>query len=198
MGMMRRHFIQCIDENQQGAAAVEFAIVASAFFMLMFGIIEYGMIQFTKVAIESATIQVSRNASIGTITGGCADRVCEVKKLVQQKTQGLVRPESVLVNATVVSVSTTTTPPKPDICLDNVATPYPASCTGSWVENGGNPMEYDPPAGLDAASIGNAGDLVEIRVTYLWRVLFPMFKSYFGPDGVLTISASTVIKNEPF
>lgn len=196
--MMRRHCIRGIYKNQQGATAVEFAIVASAFFMLMFGIIEYGMIQFTKVAIESATIQVSRNASIGVITGSCADRVCEVKKLVQQKTQGLVRPESVWVNAVVISNPTTTTPPKPDICLDNVATPYPATCTGSYVENGGNPTAYDAPPDLDATSIGNAGDLVEIRVTYLWRVLFPIFRSYFGPDGVLTISASTVIKNEPF
>lgn len=184
--------------NQQGAAAIEFALVASAFFMLMFGVIEYGMIQFTKVAIESATIQVSRNASIGSVTGSCADRVCEVKKLVQQKTQGLVRPESVLVNAVVVSNPTITTPAKPDICLDNAVVPYPATCVGAYVENSGNPIAYDPPAALGAASIGNAGDLVEIRVTYLWRVLFPMFKSYFGTNGVLTISSSTVIKNEPF
>jgi Flp pilus assembly protein TadG len=196
--MLNKYRCYQISGDERGATAVEFALVASSFFMLMFGIIEYGMIQFTKVAIESATIQMSRNSSIGSVTAGCADRVCEVKKLVQQKTQGLVRPESVSVTATVISNPTTLTPAKPDICLANPAVPYPVTCVGSYVENSGNPIAYDPPPALTNASIGNAGDLVELRVTYLWRVLFPMFTSYFGTNGVLTISASTVIKNEPF
>jgi hypothetical protein len=57
---------------------------------------------------------------------------------------------------------------------------------------------YQQSSGLVAGSIGGAGDLVEIRVTYLWKVFFPIFQSSFGTNGVLTISSSTVVKNEPF
>lgn len=187
-----------LKRDDTGATAVEFAIVAGAFFMLMFGIIEYGMIMLTKVAIESATNQVGRGASIGSVPTGCADRVCAVKKAVSDKMSGLVDPRSVVVTANVVSSPTTLTPAIPDICLDTPAVPFPPTGNCSqWVNNDGV-SGYQQTAGLVAGSIGGAGDLVEVRVTYLWRVLFPIFQSRFGSNGVLTISSSTVVKNEPF
>jgi hypothetical protein len=201
--MKRSPFIRSLCRNKSGATAVEFAIVSFAFFMLMFGIIEYGLIMLTKVALESAVVQVTRSASIGTVVPGCTDRVCAVRQLVRDKTLGLVKSQSVVVTATVVSTPTTATPPKPDICLDNVSTPYqPAPCT-IFIDNNGTPG-YQQFGGINATSIGLANDLVEIRVTYLWRVLFPMFEifqSYSGTrgqKGLLVLTSSAVIKNEPF
>ncbi|MFZ4541199.1 MAG: TadE/TadG family type IV pilus assembly protein [Rickettsiales bacterium] len=182
--------------NREGAAAVEFALVAGAFFILMMGVIEYGMIMFTKVAIESATMQVARTAGIGTTSSGC-DRVCTIKNTIATKTMGLVSPQSVIVTSRVVSGSTTATPPTPDICLLSSTNPFPATCPGAWQNNDGV-VGYQQNTGVTAASIGTSGRLVEIRVTYLWRVLFPMFRSYFGTNGVYTITSSTVVKNEPF
>lgn len=202
--MMHQSLIRRLGRDQLGATAVEFAVVAGAFFMLLFAVIEYGMIQFSKVAIEAATVQVSRASSIGNIGPGCSglptaqQRQCEIQRLVTEKTRGLVRPESVYVTSTVISAPTTNTPARPDMCLDDPTNPYPpsaAQCTGAWVNNSGGP-NYDPPD-MTGGNAGVAGDIVEIRVTYLWRVLFPMFRSYFGNNGVLTISAATVIKNEP-
>lgn len=182
-----------------GATAIEFAVVSGVFFMLMFGIIEYGMIMLTKVAIESATQQVGRSASIGNNAAGCTDRVCSIKKIIADKTVGLVNPKSIIVTATVVSSATTGTPPTPDMCLDNPANPFPATCPpGAPFQNNNGIPGYQSSAGLVAGSIGGGGDLVEIRVTYLWRVLFPLFRSQFGRNGVLTITSSTVVKNEPF
>lgn len=186
-----------LKHDQTGAAAVEFAVVAGVFFMLMFGIIEYGMIMLTKVAIESTAIQVGRQASIGNVSAGCADRVCEIQRAVAEKTQGLVDAESVNVSTTVISSPTSAAPPVSDICLDNPDNPYPTTC-GAWQENNGSPESYDPPSALNGGAVGNGGDLIEIRVTHLWHVLFPMFRSYFGDNGAVTISATTVIKNEPF
>ncbi|MDX2095768.1 MAG: TadE/TadG family type IV pilus assembly protein [Alphaproteobacteria bacterium] len=182
-----------------GATAIEFAVVSGVFFMLMFGIIEYGMIMLTKVAIESATQQVGRSASIGNNVAGCANPVCSIKKIIADKTVGLVNPKSVIVTATVVSGATTGTPPTPDMCLADAANPFPATCPpGAPFQNNNGVAGYQLSAGLTAGSIGGAGDLVEIRVTYLWRVLFPLFRSQFGRNGVLTITSSTVVKNEPF
>lgn len=182
--------------NQEGASAVEFAVVASAFFMLMLGVIEYGMIMFTKVTIESTVQRASREVGLGKAVPGCPDRACAIVQMVQEKTRDLIHPESASVNATVVSGRASAAPPVPDVCLDNVNDPYPAACS-TWEENGGGPG-YQPAQAMNNLSIGRAGDIVEIRVTYLWRVLFPMFRSYFGDNGVLTITSSTVVKNEPF
>jgi hypothetical protein len=201
--MKRLPLIRRLCRNKSGATAVEFAIVSFAFFMLLFGIIEYGMIMLTKVAIESAVVQVTRSASIGTVVPGCTDRVCAVRQIVRDKTLGLVKSQSVVVTATVVSSPTTSSPPKPDICLDNVATPYQAAPCTMFIDNNLN-SAYDAYGGLNATSIGLADDLVEIRVTYLWRVLFPMFEifqSYAGTGGqrgLLVITSSAVVKNEPF
>jgi hypothetical protein len=109
--MKRNLFIRLICDDRSGATAIEFAVVSGVFFMMMFGIIEYGMIMLTKVAIESATNQVGRSASIGSVATGCADRVCSIKKLIADKTAGLVNPQSVLVTSAVVSNPTTVTPP---------------------------------------------------------------------------------------
>ncbi len=195
--------------HQEGATAVEFAIVGFMFFMLMFGIIEYGMIMLTKVAIESAVMQVSRSSSLGTVAGTdpdtnvtCRSTECAARSLVRDKTLGLVNSQAVRVTSSVVSAAAAASPPIPDICLANPDNPYPATCpTGSnFINNDGTPG-YQPPGAL---SLGNGGDLVEIRVTYLWRVLFPMFELFQpqanagGQRGFLVITSSAVIKNEPF
>jgi Flp pilus assembly protein TadG len=198
--------ISRLRRHESGATAVEFAMVAGIFFMLMFGIIEYGLIMLSKVAIESAVMQVSRATSIGTDSyAGCSDRVCAIKKLVSEKTLGLVKSESVQVTANVVASPSAGTPPVPDICLNQSNDPYPATCpSGSgYINNDGTPG-YQYNGGIDATSIGKGGDLVEIRVTYLWRVLFPMFEMFQsyegsgGSKGYVVITSSAVIKNEPF
>jgi hypothetical protein len=194
--MRTRPLLRRLRCEQHGATAIEFAVVSGVFFLLLFGIIEFGLIMMTQVAVESATQQVSRSSGIGATAAGCADRACSVRAAITQKTLGLINPESVSVSASVVGSATTATPPIPDICLDNPATPYPVTCI-KWEENSGNPDEYNPPGALDNAALGGSGALVEIRVTYLWRVLFPVFRSAFGDNGVLTISSATVIKNEP-
>lgn len=195
---MRRYILARLRRNNDGSTAVEFAIVSFAFFIMMFGIIEYGLIMMSKVAVESAVMQVSRSTSIGTSTfAGCTDRVCAVKKLVEDKSFGLINRNSVKVTATVVTSASTLPPAVPDVCLDSISDPYPSSCTSSWVNNDGV-AGYQQTGDIDAASLGTENQLVEIRISYLWRVIFPIFSSYFGDNGVLSISSSTVIKNEPF
>jgi Flp pilus assembly protein TadG len=193
---LRRLFQRWI-KNQVGATAVEFAIVASAFFMLLLGVLEYGLIQFTKVQVESAVAQASRDVGIGKVVSGCPDRVCTVQKLIQDKLQNVIDPQSVRVTAEVVNSPTAAAPAVPDMCLVSVAVPYPPICTGAFVDNNSN-GSYDPPPALTATSLGAPGDMVQVRATYLWRVIFPMFRSYFGTNGVLTITSATVVKNEPF
>jgi Flp pilus assembly pilin Flp len=198
--MVRPSLLRRFTYQETGATAVEFAIVSAAFFMLLLGVIEYGLIMFTKVALESATTQVSRSGSIGSVVAGCPDRVCSVKKLIEEKTYGLISRESVVVTAMFVSRPgsgpVAGTPPTPDTCLEDANNPYPATC--SFYQDYDKDGVYDPPPELQATSIGIAGDVIELRVTYLWRVLFPIFRSYFGDNGVLTLTTSTVVKNEPY
>ena len=184
-----------LGRDQAGAALIEFVVVAVVFFSMMFAIIEYGMIMLTKIAIESATQQVSRSSGVNKSVGGCLDRACQVKKLVQDKTLGLISPQYVNITSRVVSAPTDASPPIPDTCLDVVGIPSPLTCT-SFLNNDGVPG-YQQPTPISVGSVGISSDLVEIRVSYVWQVMFPLMKPFFK-NSVALISSSTVVKNEPF
>lgn len=51
--------------QDRGAAAVEFALILPVLVLLLFGIIQYGYFFFQSTAVEAATRDASRLASIG-------------------------------------------------------------------------------------------------------------------------------------
>lgn len=186
MGSLRRFL-----KHSHGATIIEFAFVAPVFFLLLFAIIEFGLVRFTQVAVEAAVAQASRAVSIGTADAG-GDRVSAIRSLVERKTLGLIGADQVSISAAVVGQGTTT---PPDICLsDPPGTPDTCDPPLQWQENNGIPG-YQGPGAL---SLGDAGDLVEVRVSFPWRVQVPFARSLFGENGVYLISSATVIKNEPF
>jgi hypothetical protein len=184
-----RAFARCND----GAAALEFAIVSIPLFFLIIGGMEFGMISYTEVAVESALTQAGRTASIGE--GGC-DRVGYVVNTMTQKIQSLPNHGQANVTAEVVTATGTSPTTRKDICLIDPANPYPASCPGPYQENTGNSV-YDPPSATPS-SLGKGGDLVEIRVIYPWKILTPFIGQFFGANGMFVINSTIVIKNEPF
>ena len=185
---------------QTGAAAIEFAICGFAFLMLMMAIIEYGMFMLTQITIETAVAQGGRYATIGApATPGCPDRVCAVTHYIQGKTSSLMRGGAAYIQ------TQTLTPAGigvPDICLVDASNPYPSQCVdasgspGIFIPGGGHAGPYVSSAA--GGSVGGAGEIIEIRATYPWRVLFPVMGRFFGQHGVVTISSSTIVKNEPF
>lgn len=54
-----------INPADSGAAAVEFALIGSLLFLLLFGIIQYGLYFFQATAMESATDRAVRAAEVG-------------------------------------------------------------------------------------------------------------------------------------
>lgn len=209
---MRRHVGE-VRANQEGATIIEFALVAPIFFFLIFLMTELGLLVFTQVALESAMMQVSRSAAIGASSSGC-DRVCTIQNLVQQKTLGLINSSNVSVQVNTLAAGGTT---EPDTCIDSSGNPQvPIGVTASggcicpgggtiWLDNNNN-GHCDLPASL---SVGNAGDLVEIRVSYPWKLMIPFLDtvtfgnqghtgSLYGNNGIVVLSSSTVVKNEPF
>jgi hypothetical protein len=181
--------------QQQGATIIEFALVAPVFFILIMGIIEFGMILFHQVVVESVTIQASRLASLNVATPGC-DRVCTVRRLVEEKAGGLLRTDRIAISANRVSGSAS--PRVPEYCLTTPPS-YPAadgSCPPSVpCDDVNNNNRCDGPANM---SLGDAGDLIEIRVSYPHELITPGLSALMGRNGVWMSTTATVVKNEPF
>lgn len=181
-----------------GAAAIEFAAVALPFFLLLYAIIEYGLILYTQVVIESSTEQVARAASLGkgvVINPGICSREEYVRQEVQRRTVGLINSAQVTVTASPVVQGGVPASSNADICMGNPPT-IGGPCPGGIYEDVNRNGRYD--GAVAGVALGQPGQLIEIRVSYPWKVQVPYFGKFFGNNGVLLISSSTVLRNEPF
>jgi hypothetical protein len=227
--MQRKRSVSSLRSNHEGATAVEFALVASVFFFLLFSIIEYGLYMFTRVQLEDIVTIAGRQATImsssataGTY-GGCSvnpiDRPCIVKFVVDQQGQRLIGYQPNNANPIVTfNVQNGGNPSTfaGDLCLDcdpsgsnphvggacNIGLVQAAPpCTVGWQDLGGAlgpgpASNYEPGAG--AYSVGNSGDIIEIRVTYMWNILSPMMHAVLGVNGSgqAVVTTSTTVKNQ--
>ena len=198
MRIFERLPLPALVRHQGGATAIEFSIVAVVFFMLFMGIVEYGLFMMTQVAIESAVTQAGR---AGSVAADGVDRTIVVRDAITAKTAGLIDAALVTItDGVVLSDGSGGAPPAPDICLAPSGS-YPCipprTCPlgTPWI-SGGDPSHHTCTGSTTANSAGGPGDLVEIRATYPWHVLFPILSQFFGTNGVVLIQSTTVVKNE--
>jgi hypothetical protein len=194
--------------KNDGATIIEFAIVAPVFFLIMFGMMEFGLFMYHKVMVDRIAVEVSRVASLGrTFDSGCpADpkksskdqRIEYIECIVRERSKILMNGERTLVQIANLTASGGSS--VPDICLDDPQNPSsePTTCTifedvdGDGVYKGG----ANDPGSTNAAGVG---DIIEVRISYPWSVLMPLMSVFFEKaalNGVVMISESTIIRNE--
>jgi len=83
--------LKSIRRDQQGATAVEFAITAPIFFMVLFGIIEGGLVLWTQMGLQHATEMAVRCAGINKIVCG---KTSDIQNYATQQAYGLNLPAS--------------------------------------------------------------------------------------------------------
>lgn len=179
-------------QQQSGATIIEFAVVAPVIFLLLMGLIEFGRISFTRVAIESATASAAREASIGKNISG--DRVQYVQQAIRDKLASALDVGRLIISANIVAAGGVAQ--TPDICVGSparVGGPCPPGTPWEDINRNG---VYD--ASVPAVSLGNPGDIIEVRVFYPWEVQVPLMQQFFGQRGTLMMTSSAVVKNEPF
>lgn len=190
----RQRFVT-LRRDEEGATIIEFAIVAPVFFVLMLGVIEFGLIGFHQMALDSAVAATARQASLG-ISGSAPDRATYVRQEIASKMTGLINSSQLTVAANVVSAGGV--PGSPDICLEDANLPRvggPCPVGAPFQDVNGNGV-YD--GAVPPLSLGNAGDTVELVAYLPWRVTIPFMRDFFGSNGTLMLSAATVVRNEPF
>lgn len=88
-----------IKKNQEGATAIEFAVVAPVLFMLIFGIIEFGILFTTQSALEGATSSAARTYKAQARTGNAGAQTNAIHSLIAQYGRGVVKPAKLRVVA---------------------------------------------------------------------------------------------------
>ena len=162
-------------KNDEGVAAVEFAIVSIPFFMLVFGIIELAIIFFINSTMSHAVSEAGRLIRVGSFQScGGADKFKETVCDLMDNMAGCMQ------NLRVDVISQPT--------FEAISMPDPT-------EPDGNP----PPPGTYNNT--NASDPVVVRALFYYKLALPStftrLESSAG-TGVRILGSTTAFRNEPF
>lgn len=182
--------VRKLGRAQEGVTAVEFAFTFPLIAMLVIAILEFGMIQFVGILMESGLRDASRYGITGYEETGVS-RLERIVQIVSEHTAGLVDMSKadfqVLVYPGFGDIG------GEEFVDGNGNGTYDAGET--FTDKNGNGV-WDSDIGV--AGAGDSGDVVVYRIRYDWPLFTPFAASLIGVDGTFPIRASVAVQNEPW
>lgn len=164
----------------RAAAAVEFAIVATPFMMLLAAIFELALLFLASQVLDTATAEAGRlirtgQAQQNSLTAGA------FKTQICNKLYGLFDCNVLYVQSTVYS---------------NFAAIGDLSTFSSYKDVNGN---FDPTK-VGGYNPGSGSDIVVVRAFYAYPVFFKnlLWDETTAPGGKVLLAGTAVFRNEPF
>jgi hypothetical protein len=195
--------------DDRGVAIVEFALVMPILLLMTFGVIEIGMIMAVQSTLEGGLKEASRYGITGN-TPSDSGRIEKIRAILEDHTIDLVdMSEAKFLVITYPSFSGVGQPepfvdsaPDPDRdpteynCAngkfdDPVDHP---TCNETYTEVNGE-QGWQSYIGTQGAGLG--GEVVSYTVTVPWHVMTPFVGPLMAPDGVIPLTATIVVRNEP-
>ncbi|MFA4893974.1 MAG: TadE/TadG family type IV pilus assembly protein [Brevundimonas sp.] len=160
---------------RDGSAAVEFGMVALPFCLMMFAILELGLVFVTDSVLENATIETGRMIRTG-----------------QASAQGMTAAQFKTALCSRMSIFAPDCASRATVdvrVIPQFAAPPPDPMAGGAFDAAG--MNY---------CIGNPGSLVLVRVWYRQPLLTTFLAQGLSRlnDGTAMLTATTAFRNEPF
>jgi len=169
-------------KDRKGATAVEFAIIAAPFLAVIAALVQTFLLFLAQAQLESAVRASARQIMTGQVQSQdagltqAADQAA-FRQTVCNKAAILFTCSGLMVDVQVA----------PQWSSANAAMPTLTYDAGGHVTNN---WQFNP---------GNAGDIVVVRVMYLWPSFFGTiaFSTANQPNGDRLIMASAAFQNEP-
>jgi Flp pilus assembly protein TadG len=177
MGRIQRSFRIFNRHRAEGHSAVEFALIAPVFFMLLMGIVETGMVYFASSTLQHGMETAARMIRTGQVQGGGTSQT-QFRQIVCDEIDAFMSCDPATLHIDVRAFSNFASANFPDALDDE-----------------GN-MNED----LDSFVPGTSCQVVLVRGFYEWGLITPIFANYFANMGDQTrlISASVAFRNEPY
>jgi Flp pilus assembly protein TadG len=175
-----------------GASAIEFSLVAMPLILTLVGIIEVALVLFVNVLLEGAVRDSARYGITGYTEGGVS-REQMIRKIVEERTVGMIDMSKVKVDTLVYQTFSDIGKPEPLTNDVNGNGQYDAG-DGYADINGNGKWDAD----MGAAGVGGPGAVVVYRISYKWPLLTGLLTPLLGSNGYVPLSVSTAVRNEPF
>ena len=172
-----RRIFRAVVRAEGGAAAVEMALVATPFFMLLFGIIEIGMIFLISSTLENAMDLAARSIRTGQLQSGGSATASAFKTTICNNFGWFKSDCTAHLSVDVRTYAT-----------------FAAVTAPQVVQNGtfnSSALTFTP---------GGPEDIVVVRAYYQWSLITPFFNQALqqlnGGSALLTSTAA--FRNEPY
>lgn len=198
----QRKIIKRLRNNEQGAVLIEFAFVAPIFFLILMGVFDLGYTIYARAVMNGALQTAARDSSLETSAGTSVVIVNGTPTQVQN-TQAV---DDALVKRIedVVPFGTVTPTRRSYFDFFDVERPEEFSDSGSmdgicndneaYTDENNNGV-WDDDVGSDG--IGGPRDVVLYEINLTYRRIFPLH-SFIGTSPTQVITASTVLRNQPY
>jgi Flp pilus assembly protein TadG len=181
-GTRRRHRFGAFLRDSKGATAVEFALIATPFFALLVGLVQVFLIFFAQSVLQNAVRASTRQILTGQVQTQDASlsataAAAAFHQIVCNNANVLFTCAGLMVDVEVANNWSSANTAMPALTYDGNG-------------NVNNTWQFNP---------GNAGDIVVVRVMYLWPVFFGSlgFDWANQANGTREIMASAAFQNEP-
>ena len=176
----KRFQAYCADKR--GLAAVEFAMIAMPFFLMIFGTIELAVIFIMQAILDNAAAEASRQIRTGQLqTSGATQAAMETtfKASLGNELFGLLDPDNVIYDV-------------------QTFTNFASTGTG---------ITYDTTTqAIDQTgfgyNFGGQNDIVVVRVFYEWDLIIPVLSEPLKNSNLsgnkTLLQATVTFRNEPF
>jgi Flp pilus assembly protein TadG len=161
----------------EGHSAVEFALIAPVFFMLLMGIVETGMVFFASSTLENGMEIAARMIRTGQVQGSGMSQSA-FRQVVCDNINTFMSCDASKLHIDVRAFSS-----------------FGSSNYQDPIDDDGN-LNSD----LDNFTPGSSCQVVLVRAFYEWRLFTPGFAQYYANLGSnkRLLSASVAFRNEPY
>lgn len=174
--------------DQRGVTAVEFALIAPALFVVLFGLFDLGYNMYTAEMLNGAIQKAARDSTIQSASDNSATLDAIVTNAVKA-----VAPSATL-SFSRKSYSNFTGVGRPEDWVDLNAN---GTCdAGEAFEDANHNGIWDKDTGT--TGFGSARDAVLYTVTVSYARAFPLAALIPGQTSTMTMSSSTVLRNQPY
>ena len=189
-----RRQLQRLRNRENGGAMIEFALVAPLLITLLVAVMEFAMIVLVMVLLEGGVREAARYGMTGQQPDG-STRLEAIADIINSHSLGLVEITTndveVLVYDDFSSVDS-----GDELVIDVNGNGDWDSADGDTYNDLNGNGSWDPDPGVPGAGVGS--QVVLYRVTASWNTLTPLIAPFVGEGGLIPLSASVVVRNEPF
>ena len=166
--------LRALTKDKKGSAAIEFAILALPFFVVIFAIAEIAIMYFVDSGLDAALHKTVRQVRVGVAKSGAWDATKFKNVLCSELSYSFGCASKVKVRATVI-------------------TDMSSISRISGISGGSLNVTED-------FSLGDSGSYVLVQAFLPWDPTFKLYAISSGrlSDGSYVLSAAELIKNEPF